>query len=311
MYSSGGGLGASDALCTRPGSTCSPREIRIGRGTWTFARNRWITVRHDVWMNQDAINNGGFNLWIDGHLVLTDDAVRYTGTGGVCAGSSSPPVGNEMFDSCLPVPRTRWAYSPAVRRVRPPQPTMTTRILVPTTFTAAPVTVTQAPVTVTHTDAVTVRTTETDRVTVPVTVPMPVTETATATITVTEAAPAEPTPVDPPAEDEPTDPPSEDAPEDDEPAEESVRSLSDRLAARDKADRKDRPRRDDGMWKGLHGYPGDPGYQAGQSPAVTGYPVTLTVQQVVTLFGPPVVTVTKTLPAGPTPKPKTPKKPKP
>jgi hypothetical protein len=141
--------------------------------------------------------------------------------------------------------------------------------------------------------------------------PAPVTETTT--VTVTEAAPPDPSPANPPVEDEPVDDPAGDDSEDDEPVEEeAVRLRNGRLSARSPIDYAGLFGRDDGLWKGLNGYPGDPGFRGGaQPPAATGYPVTLTVQQVVTLYGPPTVTVTKTLSAGPTSKRKAPQKKKP
>ncbi|WVF71346.1 hypothetical protein IAT40_006149 [Kwoniella sp. CBS 6097] len=66
-------------LCqTKPRSICDAAYgLSIGRGAWTFALGDWTTVRQDVWLNTPGQNDGGFNIWVNGQLVLSASDVRY------------------------------------------------------------------------------------------------------------------------------------------------------------------------------------------------------------------------------------------
>lgn len=107
-------------LCNLPPrSICdSDYGLSIGRGAWKFAQGGWTTVQQDVWLNTPGINDGGFNIWVNGQLVLSYDQVRYRETAGECAtqtesddasmpSSSShaiepePPVVNQAIDSFI------------------------------------------------------------------------------------------------------------------------------------------------------------------------------------------------------------------
>lgn len=261
-----------------------------------------MTIRQDIWLNTPGQSDGGFNIWLDGHLVLSAKTVRYTDRGNQCPlnGMSIRRPGNEMFDACLPSPRARWVYSPAARRrVYTPMPIpvkeVVTRVITQTIIPPKATITQNVPVTVTKA----IIQTQINQVTVPVptTIMVTQTETATATRTITE----EPVPTDPPVEEIPVeDPPAEEEPpaEDEGDADEEAIPVAKHLPRGGIVDK-----RDDGMWKGLNGYPGDPGYEGGAIPApvVNGFPFTFTVQQVVTLPGPfATVTVTKTAPVKPT-----------
>ncbi|KAK4688832.1 hypothetical protein P7C73_g1269, partial [Tremellales sp. Uapishka_1] len=67
------------SLCqTAPQSVCdSQYGLSIGRGAWTFPRGDWTTIRQDVWLNTPGQNDGGFNVWINGRLVISANDVYY------------------------------------------------------------------------------------------------------------------------------------------------------------------------------------------------------------------------------------------
>ncbi|ORY32859.1 hypothetical protein BCR39DRAFT_492344, partial [Naematelia encephala] len=69
----------SDSLCnTPPQSICeSEYGLSIGRGAFTFALGDWTTIRQDVWLNTPGKNDGGFNIWANGQLVMSAGDVRY------------------------------------------------------------------------------------------------------------------------------------------------------------------------------------------------------------------------------------------
>ncbi|WWC70161.1 uncharacterized protein I206_104109 [Kwoniella pini CBS 10737] len=73
-------------LCqTPPKSICeSAYGLSIGRGAWTFAKGDWTTVRQDVWLNTPGQNDGGFNIWVNGQLVMSASDVRYRENGDSC-----------------------------------------------------------------------------------------------------------------------------------------------------------------------------------------------------------------------------------
>ncbi|GAA5922443.1 hypothetical protein JCM3775_005731 [Rhodotorula graminis] len=68
-----------DALCELgPLSYCnSVYGMSIGRGSWTFKTGEWTDVRQDVWLNTPGKADGGFNIWINGKLVLSSSEVYY------------------------------------------------------------------------------------------------------------------------------------------------------------------------------------------------------------------------------------------
>ena len=324
MYLYNPTLKQAESLCnTPPLSICDQRGLHIGKGSWTFQKGKWMTIRQDLWLNSPGQSDGGFNIWIDDTLVLSSSTVHYTDHGRICP-INNPGLrakSNEMFDACLPIPRARWTFAPAIRK--PWRPVLTvpkTRVIIqPTTIIQPAVTVTQG---VTITQAITVvqpvTQTKIDQIIVPTTLPV----TETATITVTESAPL---PTDPPVEDVPVEePPEEDPPADEEPAPEDPPAEEEAVLLKTQSTpvkpvsatmtpRAGLAQRDDGMWKGLNGYPGDAGYKAGPVVA-NGYPYTFTLQQVVTLPAAPVATVTitkaktitKTAAATPTPPKKKP-----
>ncbi|KAK8864571.1 hypothetical protein IAR55_001821 [Kwoniella newhampshirensis] len=74
------------SLCqTKPKSICDAAYgLSIGRGAWKFALGDWTTIRQDVWLNTPGQNDGGFNIWINGRLVLTASDVRYRENAETC-----------------------------------------------------------------------------------------------------------------------------------------------------------------------------------------------------------------------------------
>ncbi|WRT67512.1 uncharacterized protein IL334_004484 [Kwoniella shivajii] len=76
-------------LCSSPPySDCStPYGLSIGRGSWTFQRGAWTDIRQDVWLNTPGKNDGGFNIWINGKLVVQADDVFYRDSAETCLAS--------------------------------------------------------------------------------------------------------------------------------------------------------------------------------------------------------------------------------
>ncbi|GAA5983412.1 hypothetical protein JCM5350_007641 [Sporobolomyces pararoseus] len=68
-----------EALCTLgPLSYCnSVYGMSIGRGSWTFKTGEWTDLRQDIWLNTPGKANGGFNIWVNGEIVLHSDSVYY------------------------------------------------------------------------------------------------------------------------------------------------------------------------------------------------------------------------------------------
>ncbi|WVQ99507.1 hypothetical protein IAU59_006642 [Kwoniella sp. CBS 9459] len=84
-------------LCqTKPRSVCDAAYgLSIGRGAWKFALGDWTTVRQDVWLNTPGQNDGGFNIWVNGQLVLSASDVRYRENPDACLqGESSDADGS-------------------------------------------------------------------------------------------------------------------------------------------------------------------------------------------------------------------------
>ncbi|GAA5932615.1 uncharacterized protein JCM15063_002155 [Sporobolomyces koalae] len=72
----------TEALCTLgPLSYCnSVYGMSIGRGSWTFKTGEWTDLRQDIWLNTPGVADGGFNIWVNGKLVLHSDSVYYRNT---------------------------------------------------------------------------------------------------------------------------------------------------------------------------------------------------------------------------------------
>lgn len=63
---------------TAPVSYCnSEYGYSIGRGAWTFIPGTWTDVRQDIWLNTHGLPNGGFNVWVNGKLVITGHDAYY------------------------------------------------------------------------------------------------------------------------------------------------------------------------------------------------------------------------------------------
>ncbi|WVF68834.1 hypothetical protein IAT40_003607 [Kwoniella sp. CBS 6097] len=69
----------------RWGSDCDlGYEPSIRRGSWSFQRGAWTQIRQDVWLNTPGNNDGGFNIWINGRLVLHADDVNFGDSAATC-----------------------------------------------------------------------------------------------------------------------------------------------------------------------------------------------------------------------------------
>lgn len=80
------------ALCsTPPKSICSSDwGLSIGRGAWKFVRGDWTTIRQDIWLNTPGQNDGGFNIWINGQLVMSANEIRYRENAASCSIEALP-----------------------------------------------------------------------------------------------------------------------------------------------------------------------------------------------------------------------------
>ncbi|WWC60724.1 uncharacterized protein I303_103300 [Kwoniella dejecticola CBS 10117] len=76
-------------LCRSPPfSDCStPYGLSIGRGSWTFQRGEWTNIRQDVWLNTPGRNDGGFNIWINGKLMVHANDVFFRDVTETCLAS--------------------------------------------------------------------------------------------------------------------------------------------------------------------------------------------------------------------------------
>ncbi|KAI5479287.1 alginate lyase, polysaccharide lyase family 14 protein [Pseudohyphozyma bogoriensis] len=89
-----------DALCTLPPlSFCnSVYGMTIGRGSWYFKTGEWTQLRQDIWLNTPGKADGGFNIWVNGDLVLHSDSVYYrnSAAGKLANGTADNPI--PLFD---------------------------------------------------------------------------------------------------------------------------------------------------------------------------------------------------------------------
>ncbi|KAH9821157.1 family 14 polysaccharide lyase [Melampsora americana] len=61
-----------------PKSFCNAEYgYSIGRGAWKFVPGSWTDVRQDIWLNTDGLPNGGFNVWVNGNLVISAHDAYY------------------------------------------------------------------------------------------------------------------------------------------------------------------------------------------------------------------------------------------
>ncbi|WWD03341.1 hypothetical protein V865_001393 [Kwoniella europaea PYCC6329] len=89
------------SLCqTPPKSICDAAYgLSIGRGAWKFALGDWTTVRQDVWLNTPGQNDGGFNIWVNGQLILSANDVRYRENGDSCIQGEDDGVSSAMINT--------------------------------------------------------------------------------------------------------------------------------------------------------------------------------------------------------------------
>ncbi|KAG0139553.1 hypothetical protein CROQUDRAFT_54546 [Cronartium quercuum f. sp. fusiforme G11] len=63
---------------TPPTSYCNGEYgYSIGRGAWNFTPGAWTDVRQDIWLNTNGLPNGGFNVWVNGKLVMSANDAYY------------------------------------------------------------------------------------------------------------------------------------------------------------------------------------------------------------------------------------------
>ncbi|WVQ67295.1 uncharacterized protein L199_005490 [Kwoniella botswanensis] len=89
------------SLCqTPPKSICDAAYgLSIGRGAWKFALGDWTTVRQDVWLNTPGQNDGGFNIWVNGQLILSANDVRYRENGDSCIQGEDDGISSAMINT--------------------------------------------------------------------------------------------------------------------------------------------------------------------------------------------------------------------
>lgn len=51
--------------------------LSVGRGSWTFARGGWTSVRQEVRLGTAGRADGGFKVWVNGELVLEEEEVMF------------------------------------------------------------------------------------------------------------------------------------------------------------------------------------------------------------------------------------------
>ncbi|GAA5881006.1 hypothetical protein JCM1840_007217 [Sporobolomyces johnsonii] len=92
-----------EALCSLgPLSYCnSVYGMSIGRGSWVFKTGEWTDIRQDIWLNTPGQADGGFNIWVNGELVLHSDAVYYRNavSSAVVTSNSSTTIDLIDYDS--------------------------------------------------------------------------------------------------------------------------------------------------------------------------------------------------------------------
>ncbi|WWC89137.1 uncharacterized protein L201_004055 [Kwoniella dendrophila CBS 6074] len=89
------------SLCqTGPKSICDAAYgLSIGRGSWKFALGDWTTIRQDIWLNTPGENDGGFNIWVNGKLILNSNKVRYRENLNTCLKPESSQEDNTASSS--------------------------------------------------------------------------------------------------------------------------------------------------------------------------------------------------------------------
>lgn len=107
LYAPKGKQGPS--VCkTRPVSYCNVEYgYSIGRGAWNFTPGAWTDLRQDVWLNTNGTANGGFNVWVNGKLVIHSDDVYYRNEdkpAPTSDGAVLPSVAKELGIGATPLP---------------------------------------------------------------------------------------------------------------------------------------------------------------------------------------------------------------
>lgn len=95
----------STSLCSTPPLTyCNVKDgMSIGRGSFTFARGAWTHIRQDIWLNTPGVADGGFNIWVNGKLAMSNSEVLYRMTKAqVAAGGSVKAVPVQILTDSIP-----------------------------------------------------------------------------------------------------------------------------------------------------------------------------------------------------------------
>ncbi|EGG05352.1 family 14 polysaccharide lyase [Melampsora larici-populina 98AG31] len=117
-----------------PKSYCNAEYgYSIGRGAWKFVPGSWTDVRQDIWLNTDGLPNGGFNVWVNGNLVISAHDAYYRnddkpGPQSKPHGTLHPTIVNDPI-LATPTPEpfldpaSAFGIMPSVFGVLPPAPT--------------------------------------------------------------------------------------------------------------------------------------------------------------------------------------------
>ncbi|GAA5862733.1 hypothetical protein JCM8547_003529 [Rhodosporidiobolus lusitaniae] len=117
----------SSSLCSTPPLTyCNSKYgMSIGRGSWTFKRGGWTTVKQRVRMNTPGKADGGVEIWVDGVLVLKNDEVAFRTDPSAKKPTSPPPSNSKSVTKSTSLPtstRASSTRSPASARPTPTPP---------------------------------------------------------------------------------------------------------------------------------------------------------------------------------------------
>ncbi|GAA6013117.1 hypothetical protein JCM11491_005186 [Sporobolomyces phaffii] len=126
-----------EALCTLgPLSYCnSVYGMSIGRGSWTFKTGEWTDLRQDIWLNTPGKADGGFNIWVNGKIVLHSDSVYYRNSAaglisnGTAGGGIMDLIDYDSLPADLEIPNGGFKTNPLVN-ASTPAPTRSKRSVV-------------------------------------------------------------------------------------------------------------------------------------------------------------------------------------
>lgn len=67
-----------ESLCQESDVICNPKYgYSLGRGSWTFARGKWVTVRQTVRLNTPGVRNGMVRVDVNWRHVYTERRLAF------------------------------------------------------------------------------------------------------------------------------------------------------------------------------------------------------------------------------------------